>query len=171
MSARIPSSRYREPHGPHSARQPFRLPSPALRPEEIHTQMPLSSRSSAVRKLPLAAALSPTLQPLYTSPTLVSGPISPRRTIRDPRSAIRNLRIMNRPSPKARHLQDPTLRPRKGAGNPQSGVATADIDRSPGAESPPPGERCYQLALVTPGISPLEAISRNWIRLMPNRRM
>ena len=30
---------------------------------------------------------------------------------------------------------------------------------------------CYQLAFVTPGISPLEAISRNWIRLMPNRRM
>ena len=29
----------------------------------------------------------------------------------------------------------------------------------------------YQLAFVTPGISPLEAISRNWIRLMPNRRM
>ena len=29
----------------------------------------------------------------------------------------------------------------------------------------------YQLAFVTPGIRPLEAISRNWIRLMPNRRM
>ena len=29
----------------------------------------------------------------------------------------------------------------------------------------------YQLAFVTPGISPFEAISRNWIRLMPNRRM
>ena len=34
-----------------------------------------------------------------------------------------------------------------------------------------PKNVCYQLALVTPGISPLEAISRNWIRLMPNRRM
>ena len=29
----------------------------------------------------------------------------------------------------------------------------------------------YQLAFVTPGIKPCEAISRNWIRLMPNRRM
>lgn len=29
----------------------------------------------------------------------------------------------------------------------------------------------YQLAFVTPGIRPFEAISRNWIRLMPNRRM
>ena len=29
----------------------------------------------------------------------------------------------------------------------------------------------YQLAFVTPGIRPLEAISRNWIRLMPNRRI
>lgn len=26
----------------------------------------------------------------------------------------------------------------------------------------------YQLALVTPGISPFDAISRNWIRLRPN---
>lgn len=34
-----------------------------------------------------------------------------------------------------------------------------------------PKNVCYQLALVTPGIRPLEAISRNWIRLMPNRRM
>ena len=29
----------------------------------------------------------------------------------------------------------------------------------------------YQLAFFTPGIRPFEAISRNWIRLMPNRRM
>lgn len=29
----------------------------------------------------------------------------------------------------------------------------------------------YQLAFVTPGIKPFEAISRNWIRLMPNRRI
>ena len=29
----------------------------------------------------------------------------------------------------------------------------------------------YQLAFFTPGISPCEAISRNWIRLMPKRRM
>ena len=29
----------------------------------------------------------------------------------------------------------------------------------------------YQLAFVTPGIKPCEAISRNWIRLIPNRRM
>ncbi len=29
----------------------------------------------------------------------------------------------------------------------------------------------YQLAFVTPGIRPFEAISRNWIRLMPNSRM
>ncbi len=35
----------------------------------------------------------------------------------------------------------------------------------------PPGNKGYQLAFVTPGIRPLEAISRNWIRLMPNRRM
>ena len=27
---------------------------------------------------------------------------------------------------------------------------------------------CYQLAFFTPGIRPFEAISRNWIRLMPN---
>ena len=33
------------------------------------------------------------------------------------------------------------------------------------------GNMYYQLAFVTPGIRPLEAISRNWIRLMPNRRM
>ena len=26
----------------------------------------------------------------------------------------------------------------------------------------------YQLAFLTPGIRPAEAISRNWIRLMPN---
>ncbi len=35
----------------------------------------------------------------------------------------------------------------------------------------PPTMRRYQLAFVTPGIRPFEAISRNWIRLMPNRRM
>lgn len=29
----------------------------------------------------------------------------------------------------------------------------------------------YQLAFFTPGIKPLEAISRNWIRLIPNWRM
>ena len=29
----------------------------------------------------------------------------------------------------------------------------------------------YQLAFFTPGMRPFEAISRNWIRLMPNRRM
>ena len=29
----------------------------------------------------------------------------------------------------------------------------------------------YQLAFFTPGIRPFEAISRNWIRLMPNRRI
>ena len=38
----------------------------------------------------------------------------------------------------------------------------------PGINSP---ENNYQLAFVTPGIRPFEAISRNWIRLMPNRRM
>ena len=27
---------------------------------------------------------------------------------------------------------------------------------------------CYQLAFFTPGMRPFEAISRNWIRLMPN---
>ena len=37
--------------------------------------------------------------------------------------------------------------------------------------APPRTCGCYQLAFVTPGISPFEAISRNWIRLMPNRRM
>ena len=29
----------------------------------------------------------------------------------------------------------------------------------------------YQLAFFTPGINPAEAISRNWIRLIPNRRI
>ncbi len=29
----------------------------------------------------------------------------------------------------------------------------------------------YQDAFLTPGISPFEAISRNWMRLIPNRRM
>jgi hypothetical protein len=28
--------------------------------------------------------------------------------------------------------------------------------------------RDYQLAFLTPGIKPFEAISRNWIRLIPN---
>lgn len=41
-----------------------------------------------------------------------------------------------------------------------------------GAGTPPPARSsCYQLAFLTPGIRPLEAISRNWIRLIPNRRM
>jgi len=31
--------------------------------------------------------------------------------------------------------------------------------------------RLYQLAFLTPGIKPLEAISRNWIREIPNKRM
>ncbi len=30
---------------------------------------------------------------------------------------------------------------------------------------------CYQLAFFTPGMRPFEAISRNWIRLMPNCRI
>ncbi len=36
---------------------------------------------------------------------------------------------------------------------------------------PPESAPCYQLAFLTPGIRPCEAISRNWIRLMPNWRM
>ena len=33
------------------------------------------------------------------------------------------------------------------------------------------GSSAYQLAFLTPGMSPADAISRNWIRLRPNWRM
>lgn len=39
------------------------------------------------------------------------------------------------------------------------------------SRSAPKRMRYYQLAFFTPGIRPAEAISRNWIRLMPNRRI
>lgn len=62
-------------------------------------------------------------------------------------------------------------------------IRTSCAGRIPAAPASHPGRKrifgyrdsrhpkYYQLAFFTPGIRPFEAISRNWIRLMPNRRM
>lgn len=78
------------------------------------------------------------------------------------------LRFLRPEGPRDR-LRAPCPRPAQAA-NPRN--AELFVRRSQRAgHTPPLCESCYQLAFVTPGIRPFEAISRNWIRLMPNRRM
>lgn len=126
--------------------------------EQSVTQCAAPSRSSAVGKLPLEAALSPTLQLLYTgpAPVLAVDPSAPESRRTNP------------------------LPSRSATGCAPSGCNDLYLffrgfsEHGPGSESEylcSPSLRNYQLAFVTPGIRPLEAISRNWIRLMPNRRM
>ena len=116
-------------------------------------------KSSAVRKLPLATALSLTSQLLRTDSTPVSAVVpSPDRKKLFPSSIVHRLCTFR------------TQRPDVSRNPGETGFRPIPLHFVPRALQPE--ERfCYQLALVTPGIKPLEAISRNWIRLMPNRRM
>ena len=78
------------------------------------------------------------------------------------------LRFLRPEGPRDR-LRAPCPRPAQAA-NPRNAELVVRRSQRAG-HTPPLCESCYQLAFVTPGIRPFEAISRNWIRLMPNRRM
>ena len=128
------------------------------------------ARSPATGKLPFATALSPTLRLHCTGsgtrirPDLSEKPLA----IRHPPTAISSFQGFDtfqiRPSAPERAQKSTIL------------FRTVNFEcvrrRGLRIHSLLPLRRTYyQLAFVTPGIKPLEAISRNWIRLMPNRRI
>ena len=80
---------------------------------------------------------------------------------------IRTAHAADRATPSASHRRK--ANPRR-TGTPPHGRIRGSIQRFPGTDVPGKPEN-YQLAFVTPGIRPFEAISRNWIRLMPNSRI
>ena len=123
---------------------------------EICTKCRTFRNAPHTGKLPLAAALSPILRRSYTG----SAPLSaPRPSEGLPESFRGSAPSENAFGPFAGFHTFRTF-----------GTRYRKTGSRNHARFPLPG-RCYQLAFVTPGISPFEAISRNWIRLMPNRRI
>ena len=168
MSARIPSSRY----GNLTAR--------ILRGSRSVSPLPPCGRRKSIPKCrsPQEVPPSGSYRLRRHFPRLCNLSTRARhsyrvRSLRDGRSAIRDTEPANH-EPALSQGSTPSRSdppPPKGRGKPAVRRCDCGYRSFAGSGISPPGERCYQLALVTPGISPLEAISRNWIRLMPNRRM
>ena len=147
---------------------PRSLPAATRQPSGILrcclTQLRFQPSGPSVREI-CNQASNPSLRPTYREVTACGGTFPDTVTyLHGLHTPICPVSFRETRSPQAFHLpEDGTLF--RIAGFPAPGSDTS-------APSPSPRPcGCYQLAFVTPGIRPFEAISRNWIRLIPNRRM
>ena len=141
-------------------------PLPALCTQRpiLHSCIELSASSfrlpASCALCSLPSALSPLLSPLCSLPSALSPLLS---ALSFPLSAFRSLPF-NRHPPK-NGLPGSCI---GGGQSRSSSTHRKKRVRSATSRRTPTLSVCYQLAFFTPGMRPFEAISRNWIRLMPN---
>ena len=141
----------------------------------VHTRHPVIQRVTPCRTHFARSLSGPSVREICNQMPNPSISAPPPRSYRLRRHFPRHCDVSTR----AEHPYRPRFLPRDSlsTGSSPSGKRnfyseSQDLRVSGGRTLAPPRTcGCYQLAFVTPGISPFEAISRNWIRLMPNRRM
>ena len=141
----------------------------------VHTRHPVIQRVTPCRTHFARSLSGPSVREICNQMPNPSISAPPPRSYRLRRHFPRHCDVSTR----AEHPYRPRFLPRDSlsTGSSPSGKRnfyseSQDLRVSGGRTLAPPLTcGCYQLAFVTPGISPFEAISRNWIRLMPNRRM
>lgn len=117
--------------------------------------------------LPALRSLLPALRSLLPTSCLLRSLLSPLCSLRSQPSALSHL--LSAPCLLIGTLRKMVFREVVSMGSePQLFHTSKKRVRSATSRRTPTLSVCYQLAFFTPGMRPFEAISRNWIRLMPN---
>ena len=139
---------------------------PALRIKLSASCFMHSASSSPLMHRALRSSL-PALRSLLPTSCLLRSLLSPLCSLRSQPSALSHL--LSAPCLLICTLRKMVFREVVSMGSePQLFHTSKKRVRSATSRRTPTLSVCYQLAFFTPGIRPFEAISRNWIRLMPN---